>query len=91
MAQQTVTWDSRSLYESPAVGTCAITGSFETGRWFNRDGGRVFVGDSAQPDVVEDYVAFKTALETVGQYKRGYPKSAWTARRLEGRKPVRRK
>jgi len=81
-----ITWDSRTLYESPTTGICAITGKYETGRFFKKDGAPVFVGDGAQADAVEDYVGFLTALRTVGQFKRGYPKAVWTAERLPGKR-----
>jgi hypothetical protein len=84
-----ITWDASTLYDAPTVGTCAVTGAFETGRWFLRDGKRIFVGETAQPEAVEDYVGFRTALGTVGGFKRGYPKTEWTAARLGSRKPAR--
>jgi hypothetical protein len=81
-----ITWDSRTLYEAPSTGVCAITGKYETGRFFKKSGERIFVGDGAQAEAVEDYVSFVTALRTVGQFKRGYPKAVWTAERLTRKK-----
>ncbi len=73
-----VTWDNRTLYEKATVGTCAITGAYETGRFFTRDGERIFVGDSAQPEVVEDF-------------KRGYAKKDWVAARVAFMNPPKKK
>jgi len=86
-----ITWDSKTLYGKPEAGVCAITGEYETGRWYRRDGKPVFVGNSAAPDAVEDYVAFLTLLGQVNAYKRGYPKAAWTAERVESKKKPARK
>jgi hypothetical protein len=77
------TWDSRTLYDPPSVGICSISGAYETGRFYNRDGKRVFIGNGEAPDAVRDYVGFLTALRAVGDFKRGYPKSAWTAARAK--------
>ena len=86
-----VTWDNRTLYEKASVGTCAITGAYETGRFFTRDGERIFVGDSAQPEVVEDFTTFKTAVGTVDHFKRGYLKKDWVAARLAVMNPPKKK
>ena len=86
-----VTWDNRTLYEKATVGTCAITGAYETGRFFTRDGERIFVGDSAQPEVVEDFMTFKTARGTVDHFKRGYPKKDWIAERVAIMNPPKKK
>ena len=69
-----ISWDSRSLYESPTTGTCAVSGAYETGRFYVRDGKRVFVGNTKAPEVVEDYAGFLTAAGTTNSFKRGYPK-----------------
>jgi len=46
-----VTWDANTLYDHPAVGTCEISGAYETGRFFLReDGSPIFVGNTAAPD-----------------------------------------
>jgi len=77
-----ITWDLRSLYDAPSTGVCEISGKYETGRFYDRDGKRIFVGNTAAPKSVDDYVRFATMLDTVKQFKRGYPKSEWTAKRV---------
>ena len=86
-----VTWDNRTLYEKATVGTCAITGAYEAGRFFTRDGTRIFVGESAQPHEVEDFTTFKTALATVEDFKRGYAKKDWIAARVALMNPPKKK
>jgi len=86
-----ITWDSKTLYGKPATGVCAVSGEYETGRWFVRDGKPVFVGNSAAPDAVEDYVTFLTLLGQVNAFKRAYPKVEWTADRVESKKKPARK
>jgi hypothetical protein len=77
-----ITWDSKTLYDRPTVGVCAISGAFETGRFFVRDGKRVFVGNTAAPDAVHDYVGFRAALGAVGEFKRAYSKADRWAERV---------
>lgn len=76
-------WDSRTLYEAPAAGTCRVSGKYETGRYYRDENNKpVFVGNSAAPKVVRDYVGLQTALGAVNAFKRGYSKSEWTAKRV---------
>jgi hypothetical protein len=72
-----ITWDSRTLYDPPAVGTCEVSGKYETGRYYLKDNKRIFVSNSAAPKAVEDYVDFATALAQVNGFKRGYAKKDW--------------
>ena len=69
-----ITWDSRTLYDPPAVGICEVNGKYETGRYYRRDNKRIFVSNTAAPKAVEDYAGFLAARGTVTQFKRGYPK-----------------
>ncbi len=65
-----VTWDAHTLYGKPAVGTCEISGAYETGRYFRKeDGSPILVGNTAAPEAVEDYVGFLTALGSVSDFK----------------------
>ena len=86
-----ITWDTRALYERPTVGVCEVSGAYETGRYYIRDGKRIFVGDTAAPDSVEGYVAFRTALGAVGEFKRGYSKSDRWAAKLAPKKPAKKR
>jgi hypothetical protein len=81
--KEPITWDTKNLYESSELGVCEISGAFEPGRWFSRGGERVFVGNSSQAEVVEDFVRFATMVGTVEGFKRGYPKSDRVAARIE--------
>jgi len=82
------TWDQTLLYDRPKVGICVVTGARETGRDFiDEKGKRAFIGDGAQPDAVEDFIGFKTSLDVVSHFKRGYAKRDWTAARLEETRP----
>jgi len=78
-----ITWDSSTLYDAPSVGVCSVGGAYETGRFYRKDGKRVFIGNSKAADVVHDYVGFLTALRAVGDFKRGYPKTVWTTARVK--------
>jgi hypothetical protein len=86
-----ITWDSRSLYDPPATGVCAVSGAYETGRFYVRDGKRVFVGNTKAPEVVEDYVGFLTASGTTNSFKRGYPKREAVAASLPAPKKPKKK
>ena len=78
-----ITWNSRTLYETPITGICEISGDYETGRVFLVDGKTpIFVGDSSAPAHVENYVGFLTAMGTVQQFKAGYPKADRIAERI---------
>jgi len=82
-----VTWDANTLYDHPAVGTCEISGAYETGRFFLReDGSPIFVGNTAAPDVVEDYAGFLARLGSVADFKRGYAKRDRAAESVESKK-----
>ena len=85
-----ITWDSKSLYDKPTVGVCEITGAYETGRFYVKDGKRIFIGSTAAPEHVEDYVGFRTALGAVGEFKRGYSKSDRWEQRLASTKKKKR-
>ncbi|MHC4953644.1 MAG: hypothetical protein ACYTGZ_07125 [Planctomycetota bacterium] len=79
-----ITWNSRTLYEKPTTGVCAITGEYETGRFYLKDGvKRVFVGNTIAPAHVEKYVEFLTAVGTVDAFKRGYSRTDRVAARVE--------
>ncbi len=86
-----ITWDSRSLYDPPATGVCSVSGAYETGHFYVRDGKRVFVGNTKAPEVVEDYVGFLTASGTTNSFKRGYPKREAVADRLPAPKKPKKK
>jgi hypothetical protein len=65
-----ITWNSRTLYEKPVTGVCAVKGAYETGRFYLRDGVKpVFVGNTAAPTAVDDYIGFLTAMGTVQSFK----------------------
>ena len=79
-----ITWDSRTIYEAPTTGVCQITGDYETGRYYLLDGHKpIFIGNSAAPDHVHDYVGFLARTGTVQEFKAGYPKSERIAERIE--------
>ena len=79
-----ITWNSRTLYEKPTTGQCEITGAYETGRFYLKDGSKpIFVGNTIAPAEVDDYVGFLTAMGTVENFKRGYPKPDRVAERVE--------
>ena len=69
-----ITWDSRSLYDPPAVGVCEVSGKFETGRHYRKDNKRIFVCNTAAPKAVDDYAGFLAARGAVNDFKRGYAK-----------------
>ena len=77
-----ITWDSRTLYQFPLTGTCAISGAYETGRYFVQDNEPIFVGNGKAPEVVHDYVGFLTASGATNAFKRGYARSDRVADRL---------
>jgi hypothetical protein len=77
-----ITWNTTTLYEPPELGVCEISGAYEPGRWYDRGGKRIFVGNSAAPEAVEDYLTFATMVGTVEGFKRGYPKKDRVAERL---------
>jgi len=82
-----ITWDSRTLYEPPVTGICEITGEYETGRFYKLDGTkRIFIGNTAAPDHVEDYARFLAMTGTVAEFKAGYPKTDRIAERFEKKK-----
>jgi len=79
-----ITWNSRTLYEKPTTGVCEITGAYETGRFYLKGGSKpIFVGNTIAPAEVDDYVGFLTAMGTVENFKRGYPKPDRVAERVE--------
>ena len=78
-----ITWDSRLLYEKPETGVCEVSGAYETGRYFWTDGNkRIFVGNTAAPTAVRDYIGFLTATGTVSSFKAAYPKADKIAERV---------
>ena len=78
-----ITWNSRTLYGKPVTGVCEITGEYETGRLYLVDGKKpIFIGDTAAPGHVQDYVKFLAAMGTVQQFKAGYPKTDRIAERV---------
>jgi len=72
-----ITWDTRTLYDAPAVGTCAISGAYETGRVYIRDHKPVFIGNTQAPKVIDRYDELLAALGAVNEFKRGYAKKGW--------------
>jgi hypothetical protein len=82
-----ITWNSRTLYEDPTTGVCEITGEYETGRFYLVDGSRrIFIGNSAAPEHVEDYAGFLAATGTVQEFKAAYPKRERIAERIAPKK-----
>ena len=78
-----ITWNSRTLYETPTTGVCEITGDYETGRVYLIDGGKpIFIGNSAAPEHVDDYAGFLAATGTVQEFKAAYPKKELIAERI---------
>ena len=69
-----ITWDSRTLYDPPTVGVCALSGAYETGRFYRQDDKPIFVGSTKAPTSVEDYDGLAVALRAVNDFKRGYAK-----------------
>ena len=85
-----IIWNTYTLYEKPAVGTCELSGAYETGRFFieEESNKRVFVGNTAAQESVNDYIGFLTALGTIDEFKRGYSRRERKAERLP---PVKKK
>ena len=72
-----ITWDTRTLYDPPVVGTCELSGAYETGRFYKRDNKPIFIGSTKAPSVVERYGELEAALGAVNEFKRGYAKKGW--------------
>ncbi|MEM8883996.1 MAG: hypothetical protein AAGD14_08010 [Planctomycetota bacterium] len=74
-----ITWDSRTIYEKPVTGVCEITGAYETGRLYtleeNGKQKRIFIGNTAAPDHVHDYIKFLTHMGTISNFKASTPKA----------------
>ena len=82
-----ILWNSYMLYDKPETGVCQVSGAYETGRWYVTDENeRIFVGNTAAPDAVEDYVGFLTVLGTVEEFKRGYSRRDRKAASLPAKK-----
>ena len=77
-----ITWNANTLYAAPATGVCEVSGKYETGRFYIKNDKPIFVGNTAAPKSVENYVEFKTALDQVNGFKRHYAKTEWTAKRV---------
>jgi len=72
-----ITWDTRTLYDEPVVGTCEISGAYETGRFYKQDGKPIFIGSTKAPTVVDRHDELVAALGAVTEFKRGYSKKGW--------------
>ncbi len=77
-----ITWNSNTLYGVPTPGVCQVSGKYETGRIYIKNGKPFFVGNTEAPKCVEQYVEFLTALQQVTGFKRGYAKSEWIAKKI---------